>query len=221
MNLKSFFLAFLFFVCFLLPAFPYQVLLTDEDFVYELYEPQDLIPPTLLEEGRAMYFEAYQHPKLHLGHSVKSLNIDETRFRSYEEFIDQMFREDFESYNHLDTIKRYYFQARTLSDGRVVGICVVYPEDQSGHYFLDHIGVHCEFRRRGIGRNLIEEMKKSLADFKEIALDTRTFNTTARALYEAMGFQIEPINPRSHKQHTYFHYVLKSPSTSFVDFFSK
>lgn len=217
MKLKSFFFTFLF----LFPVYAHQVLLTDKDFVYELYEPQDLIPPNLLEEGRAMYFEAYQHPKLHLGHSVKSLNIDETRFKSYEEFIDLMFREDFESYNHLEEVKRYYFQARTLSDGQVVGICVVYPEDRAGHYYLDHIGVHWAFRRRGIGKNLIEEMKKSLAGFERIALDTRKFNTTAQALYEAMGFQIEPVNPRPHKQHTYFHYVLKSPTPSSVDSFSK
>lgn len=209
MNLKNFFFTLLLSFSFLPPAFSFQILSSDQDFVYELYEPQDLIPTSLLEEARVMYFEAYQHPKLHSNIPLQSLHIDETRFNSYEEFIDCMFREDFASYNQLDTIQRYYFQSRLLSDGRVVGICVVYPEGEPGHYYLDHIGVHSDFRHRGIAQTLIAAVKNTLVNFKEIALDTRRFNTPAQALYEKTGFQIEPKNPRPHKQNTHFHYVLK------------
>lgn len=189
------------------PVYAFQTLFVDRDCVYEVYEYQDFIPNEVLQEGQSMYFEAFLHPKLHEGKSLKELQIDEIRFRSYEEFIADMSAKDFESYQTPNSILRLYFQVRRFNDNKIVGVAAVLRlADRS--YYIDHFGVHKGFRKLGIGQTLLIQLQQFLSDAECISLDTRVFNTPAQALYEKMGFRRVNIHPNPKKQTTYIHYVL-------------
>src|SRR5437667_435486 len=140
----------------------YQILRVDNEFLYELYEPQDLINPALLEEARAMYLDAYLHPPLHIGWEIPILQLGEMQFATYEEFIEELFRQDFESYQFPSP--RYYFQIRSLKNQQIVAVCTCLAEDKIGHYYIDHLGVHKDFRRRQLGSSLLTEALNALPD---------------------------------------------------------
>ncbi len=190
------------------PCFALQTLFVNESYVYEMYEPEDCIPLSVLDEGMRMYFEAYQFPRLYEGISLEELHIDETRFKSYEEFILDMLQKDFASYQDPKDISRAYFQARSLSDNQIVAICAVLKLTQSGHYYMDHLGVHKDFRRQGIASTILKEVINTFPDLIEMSLDTRIFNKPAQALYEKTGFKKLDINPNPRMHQTYIHYVL-------------
>ncbi len=196
-----------------LPCFAFQTLLVSGDYQYEMYEPQDEIPLCELEEGLSMYYEAYLHPKLHEGIPLQALQIDESRFRSYEEFIADMFQRDFDSYQHPD--QRHYYQVRCIQDQKIVAICAVLEEGKTGRNYMDHIGVHKDFRRQGIAQTLVGEVIRTLPNFLELSLDTRTFNGPAQALYEKLGFKKLEVHPNPKKQFTYCHYVYQEDGDSF------
>lgn len=190
------------FILFCSPCFAFKTLLISEDYQYEMYEPEDEIPLCQLEEGRLMYYEAYLHPKLHEGISLNALHIDESKFHSYEEYISDMFQRDFESYCHPNS--RHYYQVRHSQDQKIVAICAVL--EQGNYNYIDHIGVHKDFRRQGIAQTLLREVINTLPNFLELSLDTRTFNSPAQALYEKLGFKKWEVHPNPKKQSTYFHY---------------
>jgi hypothetical protein len=131
------------------PCFAFKTLLVEKGYVYEMYDPHDEIPLDVLNEGVAMYFEAYLNPKLHNGISLKTLQVDEAKFASYDEFISDMFQRDFISYQFPDTTPRLYLQARLAQDGRIVGVCAIL-EQTPGTYYMDHMGVDKDFRRQKI-----------------------------------------------------------------------
>jgi ribosomal-protein-alanine N-acetyltransferase len=56
------------------------------------------------------------------------------------------------------------------------------------------LAVAPEFRRKGVGKKLVELMLTSCSGVKTICLEVRASNTPAKALYEAFGF--EPISVR-------------------------
>lgn len=201
-----------------LNCFAYQTLLTTDEYIYEVYEPKDRIPADKLMDGLKMYYQAYLTPNLHLHIPLCDLKIDETRFRSYDEFIGDMFIRDFLSYHTSQKERTLYFQVRYLPTDQVVCLSVLLKEDEPGYYYMDHIGTHVDFRRQGLAYTLIEQIKQHLAGFSDIALDTRVFNRPAQALYEKAGFRRMVIHPVPKKQNIYYHYVYnvkaarKSPS---------
>lgn len=205
---KSFVSTLLLFISFTCNCDAFKTLSTIDEYVYEVYEPQDCIPASILFEGMNMYLEAYSYPKLHEGIPLKELKIDESRFRSYDEFIADMFYRDFQSYETPNEVRRHYFQVRCILDNQIVGVCVILEQDQPGFYYTDHIGIHKDFRRLGLACNLIKEVINAFPDFVEISLDTRNFNWPAQALYENTGFKKLDIHPNPAKQTTYIHYVL-------------
>ncbi len=77
-----------------------------------------------------------------------------------------------------------------LYDSRVVGYIIAIPWGFKGK--IMSIAVRREFRRKGIGRMLMEEAIKHLANlgFKEIDLEVRVSNIEAIKLYEKLGFKI-------------------------------
>ncbi len=190
-------------------CFGYKTLLTQDEYIYEVYEPGDRIPVDTLVEGLQMYYKAYLFPKLHVGFSLKELNIDETRFRSYDEFIEDMFCRDFLSYQTTQKEQRYYFQVRTVPHNQVVCVCVLLKEQEPGFYYMDHIGTHKDYRRRGLAYTLIEQVKRHLTDFRDISLDTRIFNVPAQALYAKSGFHRLAVHPIPKKQNIYYHYLYR------------
>jgi len=199
----------LFLVLLCSPCFAFRTLLIQDDYIYEMYEPQDRIPLSLLEEARSMYFEAYLNPRLHKDIPLKALQIDEYRFHTYEEFLSDLFQRNFASYEHPGRFSRYYYQVRSNRDQKIIGVCAVLDQNKNGRHFIEHIGVHKDFRRRGIAQTLIGEVINSLPNFVAISLDTRIFNGPAQALYEKLGFDKLETHPNPKKQFTYFHYVLR------------
>lgn len=192
------------------PSFAFQTLLINEKYVYEVFEPNDDIPCQVLDEGFTMYFEAYQFPRVHAGIALAEMQIDETQFLSYEEFMYDMFQRDFASYTLPQNRSRYYFQVRSLRENAIVAICVVLDMEQPGFYYINHIGVNKNFRYQGIANTLLKNVINTFPNFEEISLDTRVFNTPAQALYEKVGFKRVDMHPNPCKQRTYFHYILTS-----------
>lgn len=84
-------------------------------------------------------------------------------------------------------------------DGVICGMaCVEYlirPESaycrERRTYYVTEFGVDRAFRRRGVGRELLEFMREDARKrgFSKMELDVWTFNTAAVDFYEAAGFQ--------------------------------
>lgn len=182
----------------------------DREYIYEAYEPQDEIPSSILNEGRSMYFESYLNPKLHEGIPLDVMQIDTSQFHSYDAFISDMFLQDFSSYQLPGKTPRIYLQARRIQDSKIIGICAVL-ELANHNYYLDHLGVHQDFRRHKIASTLIQQLIEMVPNFKAITLDTRVFNRPAQHFYEKTGFKKLDTHPNSRKQFTYYHYILEQP----------
>jgi ribosomal-protein-alanine N-acetyltransferase len=72
--------------------------------------------------------------------------------------------------------------------GGIVGYCVASEEGKSAH--LISIGVLREFRRRGVGTELIQALVGNLGSaVRELRLEVKQGNTEAIRLYEGLGFR--------------------------------
>jgi ribosomal-protein-alanine N-acetyltransferase len=70
----------------------------------------------------------------------------------------------------------------------IVGYCVASHEGGSAH--LISIGVLREYRRRGIGRELIQALLGNLSSaVAELRLEVKQGNTEAIKLYQGLGFR--------------------------------
>lgn len=82
-----------------------------------------------------------------------------------------------------------------VEGGAVVGWCDVLPKPQHAlrHAGTLGIGVVAAYRRRGIGRALLEAVLREAwrVGFTRVELTVRVDNPHARRLYERLGFQIE------------------------------
>jgi ribosomal protein S18 acetylase RimI-like enzyme len=75
--------------------------------------------------------------------------------------------------------------------GRVVGWCDVFPapREVSPHVGTLGMGVLSAYRRRGVGRRLIEAtLAAADGRFEQVDLDVYGSNTVAQALYRSVGF---------------------------------
>ena len=88
-------------------------------------------------------------------------------------------------------------------DSTVVGWCDITPQEREwfAHRGTLGIGVHPEFRHRGIGTSL---MRATLAHAQKIGLervelDVFASNPVAKQLYEKMGFVVEGTQRRARK----------------------
>ena len=72
--------------------------------------------------------------------------------------------------------------------GRIVGYVLFWllPDEIDIH----NVAVHCEFRRHGIGRVLLEQVEEAGRRRKssQVTLEVRKSNIPAQRLYESMGF---------------------------------
>jgi len=78
-------------------------------------------------------------------------------------------------------------------DDHVVGYCIMYYVLDEGE--IARIAVDGSQRRKGIGRKILDEVKKACQEkgISRILLDVRESNTSARDFYESYGFQIDGV----------------------------
>ncbi len=86
-----------------------------------------------------------------------------------------------------------------LDDTTIVGslACILLPLDtDEGHEMLLYdIGVHHEWRRRGIGRALLQEMHRWMREHGVAEVWVLADNPTAVAFYRACGFATDDSQP--------------------------
>lgn len=87
----------------------------------------------------------------------------------------------------------YYYVAE--DNGKIVGCCGV--RNMAGEGEITNVVVAKAFRRRGIGRKLMEYMlnEAAAAGIGACTLEVRVSNAPAIHLYESLGFQAEGIRP--------------------------
>jgi ribosomal protein S18 acetylase RimI-like enzyme len=86
---------------------------------------------------------------------------------------------------------------------RVVGWCDISPMEREGftHRGTLGMGVHEDFRKRGIGTRLIDEAigKAKEKGLERIELEVFASNTPAITLYEKKGFVVEGVKKKARK----------------------
>lgn len=87
----------------------------------------------------------------------------------------------------------YYYVAE--ADGKIAGCCGV--RNMAGEGEITNVVVAEAFRRRGIGRMLMEYMlnEAETAGIGACTLEVRVSNAPAIHLYESLGFRAEGIRP--------------------------
>ena len=78
-------------------------------------------------------------------------------------------------------------------DDQIVGYCIMYYVLDEGE--IARIAVDGSQRRQGIGRKILDEVKKACLEkgISRILLDVRESNTSARDFYESYGFQVDGV----------------------------
>ncbi len=97
-------------------------------------------------------------------------------------------------YELLENERAFYYVAR--SDGKVVGYIGMWMILDEGH--ITNIAVAAAYRRRGIGRALLQYLvgaSKRLG-IRYLTLEVRRSNIPAQNLYEELGFVRTGIRPR-------------------------
>lgn len=74
------------------------------------------------------------------------------------------------------------------TDGRIIGYVLYWL--LPGSIDIHNIAVHVDFRRRGLGRRLLEKVvsEARLRSIYQVTLEVRKSNLTAQKLYESVGF---------------------------------
>ena len=92
----------------------------------------------------------------------------------------------------------YYYVAE--EDGEIAGCCGI--RNMAGEGEITNEEDKKKFRRRGIGRALMEYMLKEaeLLGMESATLEVRISNTPAIRLYESLGFQGEGVRPNFYEK---------------------
>jgi ribosomal protein S18 acetylase RimI-like enzyme len=76
---------------------------------------------------------------------------------------------------------------KAVANGQAVGFVIGDRRSRQSVGWIASLGVHPEFRRQGIGRQLLEACERELA-MPRIRLTLRRSNASARHLYEEAGY---------------------------------
>lgn len=78
-----------------------------------------------------------------------------------------------------------------IEDGAVVGNVSLRPGSEYDSFFIGNLAVHPDYRRRGIGRALMETALETVEGLRWgwIGLEVREENVAARRLYESLNFR--------------------------------
>lgn len=92
----------------------------------------------------------------------------------------------------------YYYVAE--ADGEIAGCCGI--RNMAGEGEITNVAVAEAFRRKGIGRAMLEYMleRAKEAGIGACTLEVRISNLPAIRLYETLGFQGEGIRPRFYEK---------------------
>lgn len=88
---------------------------------------------------------------------------------------------------HCDALCFKTVAAESVMVGFIIGVV---EQDRTGHVVV--LGVAPEWRRRGVGRDLMRQIETAFRErgVQLIHLEVRTTNAGARALYEGLGFTV-------------------------------
>jgi len=92
----------------------------------------------------------------------------------------------------------YYYVAE--EDGEIAGCCGI--RNMAGEGEITNVAVAKKFRRKGIGRALMEYMLKEaeLLGMESTTLEVRISNIPAIRLYESLGFKGEGVRPNFYEK---------------------
>ncbi len=81
-------------------------------------------------------------------------------------------------------------------DDRLVGLAVIEPRWWNRTFFIWEFHVAEAYRRRGIGRQLMQAVvdKARQAGFRVVALETQSTNLPAISFYRSVGFEIDALD---------------------------
>lgn len=173
---------------------------------YHSISQDEPFPENLAKQAKKMLYDAYD-PNLHKGLTIADMGLKNVA--SYEEFLEKLLQDDLSQYkNHLS--RKIIFYAcngpSTPNYTNLVGFCSLLPQNQKGHYYLDHIGIKSDCQRRGIGSSLINLLVTHLKDITLLSLDTRVFNTISQPFYVKLGFLLMTPHPDPQKDSIYLRY---------------
>lgn len=84
---------------------------------------------------------------------------------------------------------------KAVVDGEIVGFIASDPRRRAAHVIIVTVGVHPEWRRRGIGEQLMHACE-ARSDLPRFHLMVRVSNASAIHLYQKLGYEITSRVPR-------------------------
>lgn len=80
-----------------------------------------------------------------------------------------------------------------VKDSQIVGFSFVRPYRDEGNILMEWIGIHPEYRRRGLGEFLLRHIMKSVSEkgYTTMSLSCAVGNTRAFNLYSKTGWEVE------------------------------
>ena len=95
--------------------------------------------------------------------------------------------------------KKYVYAFACFSNYKIVGICVFQKIFSNAE--LTYLSIHPTFKRRGLGKKLLEEIFKQCKIFaiEKILLEVSEKNLAALNFYHSLGFKITGIRKKYYK----------------------
>jgi ribosomal protein S18 acetylase RimI-like enzyme len=148
-------------------------------------------------------------------HEFKIEPISEERIESYHQCLDSVARERihlaFVVAPHLNSTRDFVLsnivndvpQFVAVSGEEVIGWCDISPMTFEGFTHCGRLGMglHKDFRRRGIGRRLVDQTiaKAKQQGIERIELEVFASNLPAISLYKKVGFEVEGVKKNARK----------------------
>jgi ribosomal-protein-alanine N-acetyltransferase len=114
---------------------------------------------------------------------MREEDIDQVLTIEETSFLSPWSRKSFET----ELQKEFGISLVVLDDNRIVGYLVEWLVADEIH--IANIAVHPDYRQRGIGERLMQEVIRNSGGFSWIRLEVRRSNKAARELYAKLGFR--------------------------------